>query len=116
MLEFFPKELRDGLAAAQLVRARKKTRLKVEAGGQSFPVLRFWHDGLAIEAVHTTHLRGLVDVYDGARHILQCLIVASEVDGAELICDFKRATAVLDRAALDYERDETAPVGYLPKS
>ncbi len=113
MLEFFPKELRDGLASAQMARLRK-TRLRVEAGKQSFSVLRFWHDGLAIEAEHTTHLRGLVDVYDGARHILQCLIIASETDGHELVCTFKRATAVHDRAALDYERDENAPVGYLP--
>ncbi len=116
MLEFFPKELRDGLAHAQITRLRKKTRLRVEAGGQSFAVLRFWHDGLAIEAAHTTHLRGLVDIYDGARHIFQCLIVASETDGTELVCSFKRATAVLDRAALDYERDESAPVAYLPRA
>ena len=116
MLEFFSKDLRDGLANAQLHRARKKSRLKVQVGTQTYPLLRFWQGGLTIEAQHTQHLRGLVDVYDGARHIFQCLIVASEVDGDELICSFKRATAVLDRAALDYERNENAPVGYLPKA
>ncbi len=116
MLEFFPKELRDGLAFAQVSSAKKKTRLRVEAAGTSYPVLRFWPDGLTIEAKHTTHLRGLVDVYDGARHIFQCLIVASETDGQELICTFKRATAVFERPALDYERDESAPVVYLTKS
>lgn len=116
MLEFFPKELRDGLANAQLLRARKKSRLKVQVGNATFPVLRFWHDGLAIEAAHATHLRGLVDIYDGSRHIFQCLIVATEVEGDELICSFKRATAVLDRAALDYVRNENAPVGYLPEA
>ena len=115
MLEFFPKELRDGLAHAQTFKARKKSRLRVQVGNATYPVLRFWPDGLAIEAQHTTHLRGLVDIYDGAKHIFQCLIMASEVDGDELICSFKRATAVLDRAALDYVRNEAAPVGYLTK-
>jgi hypothetical protein len=115
MLEFFPKELRDGLAVAQLSRAKKKSRLRVEVAGKTYPVLRFWHDGLSIDAEHTPHLRGLVDIYDGAKHIFQCLIVASETDGSELTCSFKRATAVFDRPALDYERDENAPVGYLSK-
>jgi hypothetical protein len=115
MSEFFSKELREGLAGAQIAGARKKSRLRVESGSGSFPVLRFWPDGLSIEAEHTTHLRGLVDVYDGAKHIFQCLIMASEVADNELICTFKRATAVLDRAALDYVRSETAPTGYLTK-
>lgn len=116
MLEFYSKELRDGLAQAQMSRARKKSRLKVQVGSSTYPLLRFWHDGLALEAVHTTHLRGLVDIFDGAKHIFQCLIVASETDGDELVCSFKRATAVLDSAALDYERNEHAPIAYLPKT
>lgn len=116
MLEFFPKELRDGLIGAEVARARKRSRLRVEVGGKTYPLLRFWHDGLAIEAEHATHLRGLVDVYDGARHIFQCLIVASEVEAGELRCGFKRATPVHDRAALDYYREEGLPAGYLPRA
>ncbi len=116
MLEFLSKELRDGLASAQRSRARKKSRLRVDVGGTAFPIVRFWHDGMAIEAEKNIQLRGLVDVYDGAKHIFQCLIVASAFDGHELICTFKRATAVLDRAALDYVRNENAPIAYLPKA
>jgi hypothetical protein len=58
---------------------------------------------------------GLVDIYDGSRHVLQCLIVASEIDAGELVCSFKWATAVTGKAPLDYWRDENAPVGYLPR-
>jgi len=43
------------------------------------------------------------------------LIIASTVENGELICEFKRSTAVTDKAALDFWRDENAPVGYLPK-
>ncbi len=117
MLEFLTKEIRDGLEAARLRDRRKKSRLRVQVGDAVFPVLRLWEDGLALDASLTPHLRGLVDVYDGATHILQCLIVASTADGGELVCTFKRSTTIgADRPALDYWRDEYAPVGLLPKA
>lgn len=116
MLEFLPREVREGLEAARRATQRRKSRLRVQVGGAVFPVLRFWEDGMALDAKLTPHLRGLVDVYDGANHIFQCLIIASSQDGGELVCDFKRSTAVLDRPALDYWHDENAPVGYLPKA
>lgn len=116
MLEFLPKELTEGLHAAQIAKARKRSRLRVRVGAAEYPVLRLWVDGLALEAGAMAHPRGLVDIYDGSRHVLQCLVVASEIEGGELICSFKRATAVSDKAPLDYLRDESAPVGYLPKA
>ena len=115
MLEFFQKDLTDALQAARRHVQRKKSRLRVQVGGVVYPVLRMSRDGMVLDATLAPHLRGLVDVYDGANQILQCLIVASTTDGDELICDFKRATAVSDRAPLDFWRDENAPVAFLPK-
>lgn len=115
MLEFLPREVRDGLEAARKRALRKKSRLRVQVGTTVYPVLRFWEDGLALDAKLVPHLRGLVDVYDGANHIFQCLIVASSQENDELVCDFKRSTAVLDRPALDYWRDENAPIAFLTK-
>ena len=116
MLEFLPPEFRIGQSAGPKARAERKSRLRVQVGDAVFPVLRFWHDGLALDAAFTPKLRGLVDVYDGARHIFQCLIVASTVENDEVICTFKRSTAVVDAAPLDFWRDENAPVAYLPPS
>ena len=116
MLEFLPKEVRDGLDAARSRDFARKLRLRVHVGEKIFPILRFWHDGFSLDASHAPNLRGLVDVYDGSRHIFQCLIVASGVEHGVLVCDFKRSTPVTDRAPLDYWRDENAPVGYLPKA
>lgn len=116
MLEFLPKEIRDGLEAARKRDLRRKSRLRVQVGEAVFPILRFWDEGFALDAALTPNLRGLVDVYDGANHIFQCLIVASTAENGELVCEFKRSTAVLDRPALDYWRDENLPVGYLPKA
>lgn len=119
MLESLPQEVRDGLEAARKRDERRKSRLRVRVGETTFKVLRFWDDGFALDAGFSPDkLRGLVDVYDGARHVFQCLIVASSIEEGELLCDFKRVTAVADRPALDFCRDENAPVAYLtgPKS
>jgi hypothetical protein len=117
MLEFLPKDVREGLEAARKKDLKRKSRLRVQVGDAVFPVLRFWQGGFALDAdLSPGKLRGLVDVYDGSRHIFQCLIVASSVADGELVCDFKRATAVCDRAALDFWHDENAPVGYLPRA
>lgn len=116
MLEFLPKEVRDGLEAARKRAQRNKSRLRVQVGDAVYPVLRFWHDGFALDAdMSPGKLRGLVDIYDGSRHIFQCLIMATSIENGELVCDFKRATAVTGKAALDFWRDESAPVGYLPR-
>ncbi|MEZ5798974.1 MAG: hypothetical protein R3D63_16750 [Paracoccaceae bacterium] len=117
MLEYLPKEVREGLEAARKRDLSRKSRLRVQVGEAVYPVLRFWHDGFALDAdLAPGKLRGLVDVYDGSRHVLQCLIVASGLENGELVCDFKRATAVTDKAPLDFWRDENAPVGYLPRA
>lgn len=116
MLEFLPQEIADGLDAARKSAALRKSRLRVQVGAAVYPVLRFWHDGFALDAKLAPKLRGLVDVFDGSRHVFQCLIVASSEENGALICEFKRSTAVRDTAPLDYWRDESAPVGYLPKA
>jgi hypothetical protein len=117
MLEFLPKEVREGLDAARKRDLKRKSRLRVEVGNAVYPVLRFWDDGFALDADFSPgKLRGLVDVYDGSRHVFQCLIVATSIENGELVCDFKRATAVTDRAPLDFWRRDDAPVGYLPKA
>lgn len=116
MLEYLPQDIRDGLEAARRRDQRRRSRLRVQVGEAVFPVLRLWDDGLALDAGMAPHLRGLVDVFDGARHICQCLIVASTTENEELICEFKRMTAVTDRAPLDFWKDENAPAGLLPKN
>lgn len=115
MTDFLPKEVLAGLEEARKRSIRERSRLRVRVGDEIYPIIRFWDDGFALDADQVAHLRGLVDIYDGTRHLWQSLIVASEVEAGELICVMKRSTAALDRAPLDYARDENAPVGYLPR-
>ncbi|MEL6168354.1 MAG: hypothetical protein AAFR35_06660 [Pseudomonadota bacterium] len=116
MSEYLPKEVRDGLEQARKAAMRKKSRLRVKAGDHTFTILRYWDTGFALDKDDAPHLRGLVDLYDGARHLSQCLIVASEADAEETVYEFKRETAATDRAALDYAKDENAPLALIGKS
>ncbi|SMX22906.1 hypothetical protein [Boseongicola aestuarii] len=113
MSEYLPKEVREGLEAARKRNRAKKSRLRVRVGDQTFTILRYWDEGFALDAEDAPQLRGLVDVYDGARHMSQCLIVASEEDAGEMVYEFKRETIAADQAPLDYERSEFAPVALI---
>jgi hypothetical protein len=115
MLEHLPRDVREGLEAAHRLAARRKSRLRLHVGDQVFPILRIWDGGFALAADTTAHLRGLVDVHDGARHLRQCLIIASREEGGEIICEYKRDTAVTDRPAADFVRPDDAPAGLLPR-
>ncbi len=114
MLEYLPQDLRDAFAAARRRDQRRKSRLCVHVEGEVYPVLRWSASGFVIEGRAAPHLRGLVDVYDGPRHVCQCLIVATLEEGEELFCEFKRSTPVSDRPAVDFIRAEDAPAALLP--
>jgi hypothetical protein len=100
---------------AEAVRSGKpaRTRLRVTDGTASFPVLRSWSTGFALALDGAPRLRGLVELHDGARHLSTCLIVASSEDGGEMIYEFKRNTAAEAGPALDFARDEDAPVALI---
>lgn len=116
MTTFLPKEVQDGLDAARKQALLKKSRLKVIAGKDSFPILRMWDTGFTLDADVAPQLRGLVDVYDGTRHLYQCLIVASDEEGGEMSFEFKRATEAHDRPPLDFAQDEDAPVALIGRA
>ncbi len=113
MTTFLPKDVADGLAAAQRASLRKKSRLRVAVGERRIPILDLWDTGFAVDRDDAPDLRGLVDIFDGARHLYQCLIVAAEENGAEMRYDFKRSTEAHDHAPLDFVRPDTAPIALL---
>ena len=112
-MNFLPKEVQAGLDAARKKDMKRKTRMRVRVGDDVYPLLRFEENGFSLDHSNAPHLRGLVDLYDGARHLYQCLIVASSEEGGEMLFDFKRNTAAVDKAPLDYTRPENAPVALI---
>lgn len=114
-MDTLPKDLLEGLHSAQKAKAKKQARFRVAVGDRYYPVLEFRDDGFALDIEDAPKLRGLVDLYKGANHLYQCLIVASEEDGPLMRYEFKRATPTTDKAPLDYARDPDAPIALLPR-
>ena len=113
MIAVLPDDVQAGLDEARRRALKKSSRLAIEAGDRRLKVLRLWDSGIAVEAKEVPHLRGLVDLYDGARHLSRCLIVASEKDGNEVHYEVKQMTAAADEQPVDYERAENTPIGLI---
>lgn len=109
MFAFLPAEVREGLERARKRAPARSRRLSVHLGDAVFPILRIWDDGFAVDADRLHRLRGYVEIHEGSRHILTCLILATEVVDGQLICTYKWSAPVRDSAALDYELDEDRP-------
>ena len=113
MSMYLPKEVRDGLAMAQARKARKESRLRVGTGPNAVPILSFGSTIFSVDRINAPVLRGLVDIYDGSKHLYQALIVASAEEGDRMVYEFKRMTATATGPALDYDRPDDAPVGLI---
>ncbi|NSY39702.1 hypothetical protein [Leisingera sp. ANG59] len=114
MNTYVPKAVQEALDTARLQGMRRKSRLRVMADNELYPVLRLWKTGFSVEAETAPMLRGLVDIYDGARHVSQCLIVAGEEEGGEMRYEFKRSTPAADQAPLDFYKSPDGPAGLIP--
>ena len=113
MSTFLPQEVQAGLDAARTKAVQKSKRLKIKTESGSFPVLRVWHNGFSIEAALAPVIRGHVDLYDGERHLLQGLIIASEDQFGEWHYEFKRQNLVTDAPPVDFHRRPNAPAALL---
>lgn len=113
MTTFLSAEVQAGLDDARKRRLHKSRRLRVEAGHNSYSVLRVWDGGFSLYTDTAPQMRGLVDLYDGARHLSRCLIVASEADGPEIRYELKIVNDACTEQPVDFERAEHAPVALL---
>lgn len=113
MTTYLSKELQDGLDSARRQTPTARARLRLRHGDTVLPVRRHDPAGLWLDSTAAPRIRGLVDIYDGARHLYQALIVASREDGDLTRFEFKRSTRADAEAPVDFERAEAAPVALL---
>lgn len=113
MSTFLPPDVQAGLDDARRRAWRSSHRLRVRAGERAFRVLRAWDGGFSLDAEGTPHLRGLVELYDGARLLSQCLIYASEEEAGEILFEYKRTTDATREQPLDFYRAPDAPVALI---
>lgn len=116
MSEYLPEAVRKGLEDARLAMLRRSHRLCVHDGDRIHRVLRLWDGGFAVAAKDAPRLRGFVDLYDGPRHIYQCLVVTSREEEGERVFEFKWHTPVEDRPPADFVRDTDLPAALIPRS
>ena len=109
----FSADVMAGLRKARMKDAQKKNRLRVHTGEDVLPILKVWENGFSMDAEDAPHLRGFVDLYDGARHLQQCLVIHSEIEAGVMNYEFKRHTVVSDEPPKDYEVDANAPVALI---
>lgn len=104
---FLPKGFEARLTRRQMSGPVRPTKLGVTVEGERYPVLRQWATGFAVRAGAAPALSGIVDLYDGAEHLHQCLITAKqEVDG-ETVFTVKRGSAFDYAAASEMDCDAT---------
>ncbi|MGR3591064.1 MAG: hypothetical protein ACU0B9_13430 [Limimaricola soesokkakensis] len=116
MTEYLTKDLQAAMEAARRAAQRRSGRLCIHDAGEVHQVLRIWDDGFALAAKDAPILHGFVDLYDGPRHLYQCLVMTSRVEEGERIYEFKRHSRVADTAPVDFERIEDEPPLRLPPS
>ncbi len=116
MNDFLPVDVLKGLQAARRASIKRNNKLCVHDGDDVYRIRRFWEDGLSLDIEHGTKLRGRVEIYDGARHLYQCLITNSREDGEEAIFDLKWVHPVSATAPVDFVRPDDAPVALIEKA
>lgn len=108
MSDHLPREVREGLLALRQLKATSSRGLRVSSDGKDCRVIRLWDNGFALHEADGAQMRGLVDLYDGARHLGNCLVVADEVTGGERRFQFKRRLCQSDAPPVDFVSGATA--------
>ncbi|WP_342076685.1 hypothetical protein [Yoonia sp. SS1-5] len=113
MYAFLPEAIRQGLEDARKASLKRKDRLSVHDGSETYRIRRFWDSGFALDLDASDKLRGHVDIYDGPRHLYQCLVVSSVSDAHEHVFEFKWLTPVATAPAADFVRPDFVPAGLI---
>lgn len=113
MYEFLPDAVREGLEEARKAAMKRRDRLAVHDGDDVYRIRRFWDGGFALDPEGSERLRGRVEIYDGPKHLYQCLVVSSIEDEGERVFEFKWLTPVADGPAPDFVRPDFVPAGLI---
>jgi hypothetical protein len=89
---FLPEGFEPGRARPAMSRPARAAQLSVEAGGIIYPVLRRWATGFAVSALDVPKLDGMVNLFEGAQHLRECLITGRELRDDEQVFTVKHAT------------------------
>jgi len=115
MYTFMSDAVRQGLEDARKAALKRKDRLSVHDGDDTYRVRRLWDGGFALDLDGSERLRGRVDIYDGPKHLYQCLVMSSVADDNERVFEFKWLTPAATAPAADFVRPDFAPAGLISR-
>lgn len=115
MTDFLPEAVRKGLEDARMAMLRRSSRLCIHNGEEIHRVLRLWDGGFTLSSQNPPHLRGFVDLYDGPRHMYQCLVITSHDEGDERVFTFKWNRPVAESPPADFVHEVEQPAGLLSR-
>jgi hypothetical protein len=115
MDSFISEEVRAGLDQARKRAMKSNNRMCVHVGEKVIRIGKTFDNGFAISVSAGTDLRGLVNVFDGPKHLYQCLIVCAEQVGDEIHYEYKRTTDATAQPPVDFVRAEDAPIALLER-
>lgn len=113
MNDFLPEAVRKGLEDARKAALKLNSKLCVHDGDDVYRIVRMWGDGFALESGVADKLRGRIEVFDGPRHLYQCLVINSETVGNEQVFEFKWIHPVSDHPPLDFVREGFTPAALI---
>ena len=106
MSTFLSKDVLADLENAHRQGLKKKNRFRVEFNKTRYPVLVLKKSGFSLDAELAPEIRGLIDLYDGDKHLQQCLIVASKEENGIVYFEYKRKTATSTCAPKDFYQEK----------
>lgn len=95
-----------GEVPPKVMPVRAMCGVDVEMDGERHPLLALTSEGFSVDAESTPHLRGNVKLYEGARHIANCLIVRGDKEDGLMFYEYKRRTEATLKPPLDYAADK----------
>ncbi|MDG1971844.1 MAG: hypothetical protein P8I56_12880 [Paracoccaceae bacterium] len=110
-MEYLQVEIADALHAAKPKRSSQTFSVRTVDG--TYPVLKFWRDGLNVAEAGAPRLRGHVDILQGEDRIARCLIVFAKAEYGVATYDFKRRTDDGAQGPVDYAVEDDAPIALL---
>ena len=106
-MDHLPQSVGAGVDVAKPSRKAADDTLHIRVGTRVVPVLRQWSTGFAVAADQAALLPGRIDLYAGAQHLLQALILTSREESGERLFEYKFATHASETAPLaDFAQTE----------
>lgn len=109
--------LRNDIAAALGARAVKarRTRFQMRSGADAHDIRELRDDGFTLTADEPPLVRGHVDIFEADDRIARGLIYCTGSEGGVVTYAFKRNTADLPPAPVDWARPDDAPVALIAR-